>query len=174
MTTPGTSSSRARVTVAGAGSRLIPCDSVGPRVLELCSGRFGEEVELFECGTTPLSLLDCIRGQELMLIVDACTGVFRSGEVRIMDLEQTHELTGGNGMHQLGPMEALAVARSLYPEKLPQRTVLVMVETEGLSGIELEKVCGRVLTVLDRQMEGWRSSRPRTSGQVLSRQQGGA
>jgi hypothetical protein len=66
MTTPGTSSSRARVTVAGAGSRLIPCDSVGPRVLELCSGRFGEEVELFECGTTPLSLLDCIRGQELM------------------------------------------------------------------------------------------------------------
>jgi hypothetical protein len=91
-----------------------------------------------------------------------------------MGLDQTHELTGGNGMHQLGPMEALAVARSLYPEKLPQRTVLVLVETEGLSGTELEKACGRVLTVLDRQMEGWRSSRPRSSGQVLSRQQGGA
>jgi hydrogenase maturation protease len=146
----------APITVVGAGNWLISCDRIGPRVLELCTGRFGDDVELFESGSAGLALLDCIRGQELMLVVDACKGGCRSGEIRIIEMEYPTDLPYGPSMHQFGPLETLAIASHLYPEKLPRQTRLIVVETEGLNETELEDACGRVLTVLSREIAVWR------------------
>jgi Ni,Fe-hydrogenase maturation factor len=63
---------RAPISVAGAGNWLVPWDRIGPRVLELLEGRFpGSDVELVDLGSTGLALLDSLRAQELLILVDA-------------------------------------------------------------------------------------------------------
>ena len=71
----------APVTIAGSGNWLLGHDRIGPRVLERVAGRWGDEVELVDIGTTSLALLDHLRGQELLLVVDACAGMASPGEV---------------------------------------------------------------------------------------------
>jgi hydrogenase maturation protease len=144
------------ITVVGAGNWLISCDRVGPRVLALCAERFGDGVELFDSGSAGLALLDCIRGQELMLVVDACKWGGRRGEIRVLDVDRASDPSSGFSVHQLGPLETLAVARQLTPEKLPRHVRLIAVETEGLNEAELELACGRVLAVLDKEIACWR------------------
>jgi hydrogenase maturation protease len=144
------------ITIVGAGNWLISCDRVGPKVLALCADRFGDGVELFDSGSAGLALLDCIRGQELMLVVDACKWGGRRGEIRVMDVDRATDPSSGFSVHQLGPLETLAVVRHLSPEKLPRNMKLIAVETEGLNEAELEFVCGQVLAVLDKEIACWR------------------
>ncbi len=145
------------VTIVGAGNWLISCDRIGPRVLELCRDRFASEVELFNSGSAGLSLLDGLRGQELMLIVDACSQGWPSGEVRVREMDFSSPSARGSSLHQIGPLETLSVARQLYPEKIPRRVVLILVETEGLTETDIDQACTRVLAAVDKEIKLWRS-----------------
>ena len=63
-----------RILVAGAGNWLLASDRIGPRVLEMVSERYPSGVELCDIGSTALSLLDSLRGQDLLIVIDACVG----------------------------------------------------------------------------------------------------
>ena len=54
--------------------------------------------------------------------------------------------------------ETLAVARELYPEQLPRRTVLVLIETGGLETQAEAETCRRAVGVVEEQIEGWRAA----------------
>ena len=146
----------APVTIAGSGNWLIGSDRIGQRVLERVADRWGSEVELVDLGATSLALLDHLRGQELLLLVDACVGMGAAGEVRIYEPDLENVSGPSTSIHQIGPVETLAVARELAPDTLPRRLRLVLVETTGLSEVDEEKVCDQVIEVLDREVEGWR------------------
>ncbi|MFP4315915.1 MAG: hydrogenase maturation protease [Desulfovibrionales bacterium] len=144
------------ITIVGAGNWLVSCDRIGPRVLQLCQRRYGSGVELFDSGSAGLALLDCIRGQDLLMVVDACKHGGPSGEITIREMDFISDLTHGPSVHQIGPLETLVVARHLYPERLPRRVLLVMVETEGMMESDLDSVCRRVIALLDREIFDWR------------------
>lgn len=145
------------VTIVGAGNWLISCDRIGPRVLELCRDRYASGVELFNSGSAGLGLLDCLRGQELMLIVDACSQGWPSGAVRVTEMDFSLPSSRGASLHQIGPLETLSVARQLYPEKIPRRVILILVETEGLADRDIDQTCIRVLAAVDKEIKLWRS-----------------
>jgi hydrogenase maturation protease len=144
---------KARIAVVGVGNWLISYDRIGPKVLEICEGRYGTDVELFEAGSAGLALLDCIHRQDLMLVVDACNTGGKCGEIRLSEMDFEAEFSPGPGLHQIGPMETLAVARQLFPEALPRRVVFVLVETGGMSEAQLDEAGQRVLAVLDGEIE---------------------
>jgi hydrogenase maturation protease len=144
------------VTIAGAGNWLIACDRVGPRALELLEGRYGAEVELYDCGSSGLALLDCLRGQELLVVVDACRLGGESGEIRVIEADVLPESAHAQSVHQIGPLETLGVAAHLFPENLPSRAMLVTVETDGLDDAGTESACRRVLRVLDGIVDAWK------------------
>jgi hydrogenase maturation protease len=155
----------APVTVAGSGNWLLAQDRVGPQVLARLADRLPEEVELAELGSSSLALLDWLRGQELLVVVDACVGRGAPGEVSVSDTDGGELPRGWPSLHQIGPLETLAVARALQPELLPRRVVLVQVETGGLPPEDEEHACAAAVTAVERELESWRHSRVcRTGG----------
>ncbi len=165
---------RPDVTVAGVGNWLISQDRVGPRVLEMAAGRYGEEVELADIGSGGLALLDHLHGQRLLVVVDACLGLGRPGEVVVVDGEQVVAATSPSA-HQIGPAEALLIARHLQPETMPGRTVLLLAETGELDESQLDTACERVMAELDaliREAHSAPAATPRRIGGGCARQQG--
>lgn len=129
---------------------MLVTDRIGPRVVESIADRYGPNVELHAIGTMPLALLDCIDGQDLMLIVDACIAGWKPGEVRIMEPDLAQASIGGEtSIHQLGPIQALVIARQLFTDRLPKKVMMILVETEGLDDATEERACGEVVSALD-------------------------
>jgi len=55
-------------------------------------------------------------------------------------------------VHQIGPLEALLVAKHLYPERLPKRVMLMLVETGGVDDQMAEQACHRVVDAVQREI----------------------
>jgi len=159
-TGPGSSQVKARspITVAGAGNWMIAHDRIGPRVIELVEGRYPDDVEVCDLGAGGLSLLDELHGQELLLVVDACVGFGEAGEVRVVEPDLEQPLARGMSVHQVGPLEALVVAAHLWPERLPRRVLLILIETEGLGADQELSACEKAVRLLDRHIEECRRS----------------
>jgi hydrogenase maturation protease len=162
------------VTVAGVGNWLVCQDRVGPRVLEMAAGRYGEDVELADIGSGGLALLDHLHGQNLLVVVDACFGRGQPGDVVVIDVEQIAAATSPT-VHQIGPAEALLIARHLQPETMPQRTVLLLAETGELDESQLDTACERVMAELDALIREAHSAPAATQPRIgggCARQQG--
>jgi hydrogenase maturation protease len=140
------------VTVAGSGNWLLGHDRVGPRVLAMIDQRYSQQVEICDLGTSALALLDHLHGQDLLVIVDACVGYGASGDVLVMEPDLETTPGRGTSVHQIGPVEALVVASHLEPQALPKRTLLILVETGGLSEEKEQAACEQVVEVLDREI----------------------
>lgn len=149
---------KAPVAVVGVGNWLISYDRMGPKVLDNCEDRYGPDVQLFDAGSAGLSLLDCINGQDLMMVVDASNTGGKKGEVRVSEMDFEVEFTSSPGLHQIGPMETLAVARKLFPEKLPHRLLFILVETQGMNDTELDRASQRVVSIIDSEIARYRAS----------------
>jgi hydrogenase maturation protease len=138
------------VTVAAAGNWLLGCDRIGPQVLKRAAGRWTDDVELVEIGSTSLALLDHVRAQDLLVVVDACVGRGRPGHVVVTEADLGATAGPSTSVHQIGPLETLAVARELDPSRMPRHIVLVLVETEGLDPEAEVGACRAVIEELDR------------------------
>lgn len=145
------------ISVVGCGNWLMRSDRVGPRVLEWLGRRPLDGVALRDVGTTGLGLLDQLWGQELLVLVDASVGLTAKAPVRRSTLDLAAPLAQPSNIHQIGPREALAIARELYPERLPRRIVVIEVASEGLSEIEEMRACRAAVTEVERTIEEHRA-----------------
>ena len=173
--TSGPGDRRPDVTVAGVGNWLVSQDRVGPRVLEMAAGRYGDDVELADIGSGGLALLDHLHGQKLLVVVDACLGLGRPGEVVVVDEAPGAAMAAGVSAHQIGPAEVLLIARNLQPETMPERTVLLLAETGELDESQLDTACERVMAELDALIREARSAPAATQPRIgggCARQQG--
>ena len=146
------------VTVVGCGNWQVRTDRVGPRVLAALAKKGVPDVVTQDVGVSILGLLDLLRGQELLVLVDACVGLAAPGTILVREPDPATPLTTTSSVHQIGPLETLAVARELYPEQLPRRTVLVLIETGGLETQAEAETCRRAVGVVEEQIEGWRAA----------------
>jgi hydrogenase maturation protease len=124
-----------RLTLAGAGNALIAHDRIGPAVIDAFRACPLDDLEVVELRGGGLGLLDVLRGQDALIVVDACATGGAPGaqrEVELPELLATPQPPQGMSLHQIGPLEALQVAAELYPERMPRRVILLLVETEGL------------------------------------------
>jgi hydrogenase maturation protease len=145
------------VSIAGAGNWLVPHDAIGPRVIEHVSQRYGSDVELLDIGSSALGLLDHLHGQDLLVVVDAGLYDAPPGEVRLVDPDLASPPAPALSVHQIGPLEALSAAKLICPERLPQRTLLLLVQTEGLDHEGEEATLRRVTRALDRVVGAYRA-----------------
>ena len=148
------------VAIVGAGNWLISYDCIGPKVLKLCRKTFGPEVGLIDAGTSGLNLFDRIDKQDLMLIVDACRGKDSVGQIHVIEPDLKSQSPIGLGSHQINAVETLMVAKCLYPEKLPRKILLILVETNGMDEKNeevMERICRNVITVLTYEISKWRA-----------------
>ena len=147
------------VLVAGAGNSLLACDRVGPMVLESITDRYGGDVEMCDIGCTALALLDHLRGQDLLVVVDACVAHGEPGEVFVTEPDLEALTNPGTSSHQVGPIEALVVAKHLWPERLPKKVLLLLVETGAVDEAVEAAAYECVINQLDREIDDWRRQR---------------
>jgi len=70
----------------------------------------------------------------------------------VLEPDQGTRPASGVSVHQIDPFETLEVARLLYPEKLPERVLLVLVETDNIDERGLEQACREVVEIVDREI----------------------
>lgn len=110
-------------------------------------------MELCDIGTSSLRLLDYLRGQTLLMIIDACLMDEAPGTVRVIEPDLgVSSATRSTSIHQIGPLEALAVGERLYKENMPRRVLLIMVETRDIDAAAERKACREVVGILDREV----------------------
>jgi hydrogenase maturation protease len=143
-----------RVAVAGVGNWLMAEDRVGPRVLDSIAERYGDAVDRIDLGTGGLALLDHLRAQDLLIVVDACTGRGEAGQVFLEEDRPAGEEPRGVSLHQIGPREALEIAREIAPQSMPARVVWLLVETEGLDDAGAQRAHERALAEIGCLIEG--------------------
>ena len=148
----------APIAVVGAGNWMVAYDRIGPRVLELVQSRYDSKVRLYNTGSAGLALLDCIHGQDLMLIIDACAGMGPPGEIRTVHWQQCDSCSAGGNVHQIGPVETIKIAEQLFPERLPRKILLILVETQHLTDTAIETACRQVIGIIDQEIDYWQLS----------------
>lgn len=148
------------ISVVGCGNWQVRTDRIGPRVLEGLARRAPAGVELADVGTTLLGLLDRLHGQELLVLVDACLGRAAPGTVEVVDPAPDVAIPPRATLHQIGPLETLAIARELYPELCPRRTRLVLIETGGLAPDSEAETCARALAAIEAEIAAARAAAP--------------
>ena len=140
------------ISVVGCGNWQVRPDRIGPRVLARLADRAPAGVELADVGTTLLGLLDRLHSQDLLILVDACIGRAAPGTIEVVDAEREIALPPRATLHQIGPLETLAIARELYPDRFPHRIRLVMIETGDLAPEREEEVCAQALAVIEHEI----------------------
>lgn len=122
----------ARALVVCIGNELVADDAVGHAVFtRLTEQGLPETVRLEYCGVGGIALLELLSGQEeLMIVVDAVQLGDPIGTVRFWPWDELPVLEGGSAIsaHGIGLKDTLAIGRTLYPERMPQRILLVGVE----------------------------------------------
>ena len=142
------------ISVVGCGNWQVRPDRIGPRVLARLADRAPAGVELADVGTTLLGLLDRLHRQDLLVLVDACIGQAAPGTVEVVDVGDELAIPPRASLHQIGPLETLAIARELYPERCPRRTRFVTIETGNLEPGHEEEVLARALSAIEREIAG--------------------
>lgn len=141
------------VTVVTAGNPFVSFDRIGPLVAEELLGQLPEQTELVNMGTDSLALLDLMRGQDLLLVVDACLGGTEPGTISITEPVFAKGRVSGTTLHHVGPQEVLTMASLLYPEKVPRRCKLILVETGGLLPDEVPEAAARAAEIVRREID---------------------
>jgi len=114
------------------GNELVADDAVGHAVFtRLANNPLPPGVRLEYCGVGGVALLELLHGSEtVMIVVDAVQFGAEAGTVHILDWDRLPAMADGNAIsaHGIGLKDTIAIGQALYPERMPERILLVGVE----------------------------------------------
>jgi len=128
------------ILVLGLGNLLLRDEGVGVRAIEyLRALALPAEVELFDGGTAGLDLVEVIAGRDLVIVIDAVDMQKEPGSfVRLGPEDFGAAGWGGVSAHDLGFLEALAVAKLL--NYAPRQVIIYGIQPGCLDfGFELSE-----------------------------------
>ncbi len=150
-----------KILILGIGNPILQNDSVGLRIADELETMIKDpEVRVDTVYTGGLNLLDCIRGFDKVILIDA---VNDTKEIGTVSRYQLHELPPGHScnLHDCSLLEAVQLAKALGDTNIPQDIVIIGVSVppavefgENLSPMveqAIPKVLTSVLTELDQK-----------------------
>jgi len=122
-----------KVKIIGCGNPLAGDDGVGVYLIDqLKTFALPKGVSVVEGGTDPLNLLEMLRGQKKVILVDAFKGAGKPGEVFVLGMEQLDlDTERGLSLHGFNLAHVLRLGQTLYPKDLPEEIVIIGVEIEA-------------------------------------------
>ncbi len=132
--------SRPQALVVCIGNELVADDAVGYQVYQrLQTLELPSATRLEYCGVGGVALLELLREEDQQLIVvDALQLGAPAGTVHCLAWDQLPpQQSAAVSAHGIGLREALAIGRLLYPERLPERVLLI-----GIEGCSFDQLGG--------------------------------
>ncbi|THB76025.1 MAG: hydrogenase maturation protease [Desulfobulbaceae bacterium] len=120
----------AKALVVCIGNDLVADDAVGYQIYNrLLKHALPEEVRVLLLGVGGMALIEELKGEQLLVVVDAVQLGSPAGTIHVLDWEQIpgNDLRPVSG-HGIGVREALQVCRRLYPERAAEDIYLVGIE----------------------------------------------
>ncbi len=110
------------------GNDLVADDGVGHAVYRVLDSRLPADTRLKLLGLGGMSLLDELRGEEHLIVVDAVQFGAAPGTIHVMDWSMLPSSSSHVSCHGIGIREAIEVSQKLYPEITPKTVHLVGIE----------------------------------------------
>ncbi|HEY3296704.1 MAG TPA: hydrogenase maturation protease [bacterium] len=121
------------------GNSLAGDDRAGCAVHDMLSrANLPGSVTLLRLDLAGLGLLDHLKGQHLLLIVDAVQLGKPPGTVHVLDWDEIPPSSGAVSIHGIGIREAMGIAGELFADQLPQCTRLIGIEGRSFSELGAE------------------------------------
>lgn len=121
-----------RALVVCIGNELVADDAVGYAVFNaLSEAGLPDAVRLEYCAVGGVAMLELLSGRDqLLIVVDAVQFGAPHGTVHLWSWDQLPAAGDGNAVsaHGIGLKDTIAIGRTLYPERMPPRILLVGVE----------------------------------------------
>jgi len=144
--------------IACVGNSLAGDDAAGSAVYDALALRpLPPGTRLRLLGLGGIALLDDLQGDACLIVVDAVQLGAAPGTVHVLPWDAIPEAGGAAvSLHGLGIRETITIGRTLYPEIMPQRIVLVGIEGQCFNqlGAEMtptvaEAIDGAVVQVMN-------------------------
>ena len=142
------------------GNDLLADDGVGHAVFRVLDAQLPADTRLKLLGLGGMSLLDELRGEEHLVVVDAVQFGAAAGTIHVMDWSMLPSSSSHVSCHGIGIREAIEVSQKLYPDITPKTVHLVGIEGrcfdrlgEGLGAevaAAVEPAAAAVLDLLSR------------------------
>ena len=143
-----------RALVACIGSSLVSDDRVGEAVYRrlTASARLPATTRVVQLGVGGTDLVEELRAEELLVVVDALRVGAPPGSVHVIDWSQVEEAPTARPLaHDVGLPQALELTRALYPERAPRRSLLVGVQ--GRCFDRIGEMSSEVAAAVDEAVE---------------------
>jgi hydrogenase maturation protease len=132
-----------RVAIIGVGNLLLKDEGVGIWVIEELKKK-NLDVELFDCATDPMLVLECMDGKDKVVVVDAYKGNSEPGTIYKFGVEDVKEKKLDLSLHNLTFLDVLRIGKDSF--KLPQEIVIIGIEPAEIeAGIGLSDELKRKL-----------------------------
>ena len=141
-----------RIVIIGVGNLLCQDEGVGIHVIrELERMKLPPEVEVVDCGSAGLLVLDAMNGATKAIVIDAAKAGGEPGDVLEMSVEEIMKAGGEKSLklvspHQFDLMVALKIGRLSDVYDLPEEIVIIGIEPKSLEfGSELSNEVKRAI-----------------------------
>lgn len=120
----------------GVGNPILSDDGVGIHVARILRDKNMPGVRVEELPASGLELLDVVLGYDTVIIIDAIqTGGGRPGDFYEMEEKDFERTIHGSSPHGVNMATALALGRTVAPERMPKRIVFVAVEAADVMNV---------------------------------------
>jgi len=127
------------VLVACVGNSLLADDAAGYWVFrELSLSMLPKQVRLEHLELGGIALLDHLRGESSLVVVDAVQFGAEVGAIHVIEWEQLPKAPPAVSSHGIGIREAIELGRALGQAKMPERVVLVGIEGDCFGSLGQE------------------------------------
>lgn len=126
--------------IACVGNSLAGDDAAGSAVYDALALRLlPPDTRLRLLGLGGIALLDDLQGDACLIVVDAVQLGAAPGTLHVLEWDAIPEAGGAAvSLHGLGIRETITIGRTLYPEIMPQRIVLVGIEGQCFNQLGAE------------------------------------
>ncbi|MGC1120493.1 MAG: hydrogenase maturation protease [Candidatus Methanofastidiosia archaeon] len=114
-----------KILIMGIGNPILTDDAVGILVVRELKD---VQAEIVEASIGGFSLLDHIRGYDVVIIVDAVKLGNPPGTISVLNEPQVPKALHTSSSHDVSFSEALSLGKILFPEEMPSRIVVVGIE----------------------------------------------
>jgi len=126
-----------RIAVVGVGNILSGDEGIGVHIArKLKSYKLPPEVEVYDCGTSGIAVLEALDGADKAVIIDAALTGSKPGTVVKLTLHDAEKMESSiftmASLHNLDLITTLQLAKLTEAYKLPKDIVILAIEPQSL------------------------------------------